>query len=76
MTGAAAWYVVAMIDGRPPIWSYELRDDDLITDMREAAGQMIRDHVYADIAPPADASAATTEALAAAAMSRAKRSIS
>jgi putative phage-type endonuclease len=71
VTGALRWYVIAGIDGCDEPTVHEVRrDDELIADMFDAAGQFIRDHVYPDVAPPADASPATSEAQAAAAMAR------
>lgn len=70
-TGALGWYIVAAVDGcQEPIVNYVTRDDDLIADMREGAAQLVNDHLYPDVPPPADASAATSEALAAAALAR------
>lgn len=71
-TGADRWYVVGAPDGcDEPIVQCVTRDDDLIADMREAAAQLVNDHLYPDVAPPADPSSATSEALAAAALARA-----
>ena len=72
VTGAAGWWVVAMVDGcDEPVVEYVPRDDELIFDLREAAAELIRDHLYPDVPPPADATPATTEAQAAAALARA-----
>lgn len=71
VTGALRWYVAAAIDGcEAPIIHCTERNDDLIGDLRESNSQFIRDHVYPDKAPPADATPATTKALAAAALAR------
>jgi putative phage-type endonuclease len=73
VTGAAGWWVVAMVDGcDEPVVEYVPRDEELIFDLREAAAELIRDHLYPDVAPPADARPATTEAQAAAALARKK----
>lgn len=69
VTGALGWYVVAVVDGcDEPVVEYVARDDDLIGELREAAAQFCRDHLWPDVAPPADARAATSEALAVAAL--------